>query len=675
MTDIFNFVPKSELDATANLNQFIEDCRTKLTVFGQDLDWNQWRWPKAGNFTKLGANSRTKDQNDKLDDHFIDFAKAYFRYQQGHKPTGAKNELKALRTIEKALLKTNRFAPISGLSISILDQAAQLMREHYAKGSDYHGGRELERLAMFVTSKNLVNQDLSGWRNPIVRKTDEIQTGEKAKARRVKKLPSEEALNALAEIFANNPSEPKDIFTSSTFAMLMCAPSRITEILELPVDCEVEQEDSNGVLRYGWRFYSGKGFGANIKWIPTEMVNIAKEAITRITLLTHESRKLAKWIEDKPEKFYRHPECPNVADDKPLTVIEACRAIGLVSADKRSAQSSLHGMGLPYTDGENTLNDLWQYVMSRQPADFPYLSKIKDIKYSNALFCMQRNLIGTQRGTSPVILWKPTNNVFNNDLSPRESLKQPHQSIFDRHGYLTNEGDKIKLTSHQARHLLNTFAQRGGLSQLEIAKWSGRADAKQNRTYNHMSEYEMVAMAEQLNTSLTLYGPSGEVDKHVPITIQEFNTLEKGAVHTTEFGVCVHDFTMTPCDKYRDCLNCSEQVCIKGETDKLARIKARLEEVNNQYLAAEKAMTDGLAGADRWYEYHSNTLGRLKELLSILENPDVVDGAQIKLRNDKAFSPLRRAIESKISSPKLGKNAKDKKLLEDMTKMLGGGFG
>jgi hypothetical protein len=193
------------------------------------------------------------------------------------------------------------------------------------------------------------------------------------------------------------------------------------------------------------------------------------------------------------------------------------------------------------------------------------------------------------------------------------------------------------------------IAQRGGLSQLKIAKWSGRADVKQNRTYNHMSEYEMVAMAEQLDTSLTLFGPSGEVTKHIPISIQEFNTMEKGAVHVTEFGVCVHDFTMTPCDKYRDCLNCSEQVCIKGDSGKLARIRARLEEVNNQYLAAQKAMADGLAGADRWYEYRSNTLGRLKELLSILENPSVADGAQIKLRNDKAFSPLRRAIESKGS--------------------------
>ena len=674
MAELFSFIPKSELDSKDNLNCFIGECKTDLTVFGHDLNWDDWRWAKAGNFTKLGANSRTKDEADKFDESFIDFAKAYFRYQQGHKPTGTKNELKALRTVEAALLYSNKSATISNLTTPILDQAAQLMREHYAKGSGYHGGRELERLARFVTSKNLVAQDLSGWRNPILRKKDEIQTGEKAKVRREKKLPSEAALYALAEIFANNPSEPKDIFTSATFALLMCAPSRIAEVLELPVDCEIEQKDSKGKMRYGWRFYSGKGYGADIKWIPTEMVSIAKEAISRIKRLTGESRNLAKWVESEPDKFYRHEKCPAVDDNQVLTMKQSCQALGFKSDTKKECATSLYNCHLDYKDGVHTLSSLWQYVRSRQPKELPWLSKKKGIKYSNALFCMQRNLIGTQRGISPVILWKPTNNVFNNDLSPRECLKSNHQSIFDRYGYLDAEGNRIKLTSHQARHLLNTIAQRGGLSQLQIAKWSGRVEINQNRTYNHMSEYEMVAKAEELDASLTLFGPSGEVDKFMPITIQEFNTMEKGAVHVTEFGVCVHDFTMSPCEKYRDCLNCSEQVCIKGEQEKLSRIKNRLDHVETQYNSAKQAMDDGLAGADRWYEYHKNTVDRLKELVIILESADVVDGAQIKLRNDKAFSPLRRAIESKVTSPELT-NEKDMKLLDDMTRMLGGGIG
>jgi hypothetical protein len=59
----------------------------------------------------------------------------------------------------------------------------------------------------------------------------------------------------------------------------------------------VEEIDSKDVSRYGWRFYAGKGFGGDIKWIPMGMVDFAKEAIRQLTKLTEESRKLAKWIE------------------------------------------------------------------------------------------------------------------------------------------------------------------------------------------------------------------------------------------------------------------------------------------------------------------------------------------------------------------------------------------
>ena len=97
-----------------------------------------------------------------------------------------------------------------------------------------------------------------------------------------------------------------------------------------------------------------------------------------------------------------------------------------------------------------------------------------------------------------------------------------------------------------------------------------------------------------------------------------------------------------------------------------------MDEVRKQYLAAEQDMKKGLSGADRWYEYQKNTLAHLVQLVSILESPDVTDGAQIKLRNDKAFSPLRRAVESKLAE---GASSKEADFLAEMTKMLGGGLG
>ncbi|HGU9884276.1 TPA: integrase [Citrobacter freundii] len=677
MAEIFQFKPKATLTAEENLRVFISKCRDQLTVFGSDLNWGAPVWPNIIVFAKLGMTTRKPTQGEVQDPAFIDFAKAYFRYQQGHHPTGAKNESKAFRTVEAALLQVNGNANINGLSISVLDEAAELARQHYSDGSAYHCGREIERLAKFVVENQLVSCAVQNWVNPIKRADDKNKTGREANKNREEKLPSDIALNALAEIFANDPIDGRDIFTTSVFAMLMSAPSRISEVLALPADCEVFETDRDGIERYGWRFFAGKGYEGDIKWIPTVMVSVAKTAVARIKMLTENARQLAKWIESHPNRFYRHANCPDVADDEPLTAEQSCMALGLVSESKKQCRSSLYNRGLAHKDRVHTLRSLWEHTLARLPDDFPWFDKDKGIKYSNALFALNANQFHGNRGCLPVELHKPTNNFFNSDLTPRLALKGKHTSIFDRHRYHAVNGEPVKLTSHQARHLLNTIAQRGGLSNLEIAKWSGRADVKQNRTYNHMTEYELVGMAERLDSSKALFEPAGEVAKHFPVTMLEFNTLEHAAVHVTEYGYCVHDYTIGPCEKFRDCINCNEQVCIKGEdTEILDRIKKRLVTLEQMLCIADEAVESGEMGADRWYQYHKKTVTRLRELVAILENPDIENGAQIKLRGND-FSQLRRVVAktSIVVIEQKGKESEEAVMLDDLKTLLGGGLG
>ncbi len=678
MADLKHFVPKAEIAASENLCEFIRMCRENLTVFGSKLNWTDISWPRAMNFTKLGAHSRGYKESDRMDSGFIEFARAYFRYQQGHKPTETKNESKALRAVEAALLQVKGTAEVSEIDIAVLDEAAVLARGHYSSGVAYHCGREIERLARFISEKRLIATGLSTWNNPIKKASDvRIRTGSKAKGLQEKKLPSPEAMDALAEIFASNPTNPKDIFTTSTFAMTLCAPSRISEILDLPEDCEVEVADSEGFVQYGWRFYSSKGFEGDIKWIPQVMVPIAREAIRRIREITEEARKLALWIETNRDKPYRHADCPNVPNDEPLTVFQACKFLGITGSTAGTCELSLRRSTFKLSEAQFSLADLWQKVLISQPEGFPWLNEKKKIKYSNALFCMKRHLLADQRVTSPVVLWAPTNNVFNDNLSSIKS-HESHQGIFARYGYKTRDGQPIKLTSHQARHLLSTLANRGGLSQDQLAKWAGRADQKHNRVYNHMSEWEMVAEAEALDTTLTLFGPKGEVSQHVPVTTQELNLMERGSMHISVWGVCSHDFIMSPCEKFRDCLNCEEHVCIKGagkdEEDRLTRINDRLIQVQRDYDAAKLALTNGYAGADRWFEYHQKTVVRLRQLVEILESPQIEEGAQIKLRDGKDFSHLRRVIRVKAVEA-LECSKPEAQFLSEMTDELGSGLG
>ncbi len=55
MAEVLLFTPKHLVDAKANLEDFIEMCRDRLTVFGAELDWDRDTWPRVGNFTVIGA--------------------------------------------------------------------------------------------------------------------------------------------------------------------------------------------------------------------------------------------------------------------------------------------------------------------------------------------------------------------------------------------------------------------------------------------------------------------------------------------------------------------------------------------------------------------------------------------------------------------------------------------
>ena len=651
MTDIVQFVPKVAVEARANLKEFIRICRAELTVFGADLDWHANSWKQAGvTFGNIDQSSGAFRQHNAMKPPFIDFAKAYFRYQQGHKPTDSKVEMRALKCLERAVDERACGMELECIDPSSFDRAAVIAREHYSAGLSYHAGRELERLARFVSENRLIPRYID-WKSPIKRPISVARTGKKAQEDRERKLPAPDALDALAEIFASNPTAPRDIVTTSVCAMLLCAPSRISEIQALPEDCEVSETKRDGKRAYGWRFQPGKNGPPCIKWIPDAMVDLAQEAIRRVRDLTAEARRIASWLESHPNEFYRHKACPKVSETEPLHVIDAAAALGLNSRDTQAASSELTRVGLSGRCGGNTLLDLNKWVHARLPEDFPWFDRQRSIRYSNALFCMQEYLLSATIPTRPCGLWKITNNTVNSDIcGKRGNDGSTFASIFDRHGYNEGRAAPLKVTTHQFRHLLNTYAQRGGLSQAEIARWSGRNNVLQNRVYDHMSEFELVDMLRKHDPELSLDRSLTEIAEQIatqlPMTRQEFNSLAIPTAHVTEYGFCIHDYVMSPCQRFRDCLNCTEQVCIKGDR-RVDRLRTRYAQVRQLMERAEREIAEGSAGADRWYEIHALTEKRLASLLAILEDSSIPDGAIIRLNNQHEFSPLRRALDAK----------------------------
>ncbi|KTC55829.1 hypothetical protein I9H06_24160 [Pseudomonas tremae] len=644
----------NEFSARINVENFISTCRLECGRAG--MVWASLRWPEVG-FTKLGSprvgRGKPAAENN-LDPQFKEFAKAYLWHKKFRDPRfNVAHSYLGLRAIEAALMRLKGEGAIWQCNVQVLDEAVQLLRQHYVVGGTcYQISSKLELLGKFLFDNQLTPFSIHGWKNP-TRKPDVKRTkiGSEAERYRQSKLPDDAALDAIAEVFAGNSELPRDILTTSFMAMAMCAPSRGNEILALPVWAEYSEQDRNGVVQYGWRFFSAKGGEGDIKWIPATMAGIGKTAFQRVRALTEPGRKLAKWIEDFPNRFYRHPKCPAVPEDQPLTMIEAALALGMNPRDRQQAATALHYRGLPSRDGKNSLASLWQHSLERLPSSFPWLDKDKKIKFSEALFCILRNQAHGSRASMPIELQILPVNFFTFDLSPRPNVKG-HQSIFDRHNYKGSSGQSMKVSTHQIRHLLNTLASRAGLSQEHIAKWSGRANILQNRAYDHVTDTDRLAKVEsKFKASEAPEGVKLVQRSMLPVKEDEFLGIITPAMHVTEAGFCVHNFIIAPCLKYRDCNNCEEQVCIKGDSEKLERLKARLTRMESVLALALAGADEETIGADRWVAHHRVSISRIKQLISLLTNNDLPDGSLIRLAGD-SYSHLQRAVSSRTALAK-----------------------
>jgi len=192
-----------------------------------------------------------------------------------------------------------------------------------------------------------------------------------------------------------------------------------------------------------------------------------------------------------------------------------------------------------------------------------------------------------------------------------------------------------------------------------LTKWAGRADDKHNRVYNHTTP-------EHYNKQLSLISGNNAknytnlpvIEIVTPQTIQEINTSASLTLHYTEFGVCIHDYIISPCSKHRQCITCAEQVCIKGDNVKLDRLRKHLEIEESLLVSDKVAMDEGTIGADRHYNKRLETIKICSELIEKLTDDTLPDGSLIKLSSASNMSHLDKALDinHKKRLPKIEKN-------------------
>lgn len=668
MSDFVHFTPWSKLGAEVNLQAFIALCRDNLTIFGSDLKFEDDIWDITkfiqikGQSHKINVIFSLWDDVKKrhprsMPEPFLSFAKAYLRYQHGLRPkSDIGKRLSALRALCAALAEHGTENPTLA-DASIFNRAAQLLSDRFSKNTAYSTGCQLELLANLLDEKRICAVPLQ-WKNPIPLSLDYVgRIGEEFDKERHFKLPSPYALDSLARAF-RLAVEPPDVVITSIAAILCSSPDRINEVLRLPVECEVRQKRKDLPSAYGLRFWPSKGAEPMVKWVVPSMGTIVEEALVRLRKHTDEARKVARWYESNPTSMFLPAEFEHLRGCDELTMAEVMQILfvrskinGAVWCGRNNVPTHKVGRRLVAS-----FSDIERIVVEKLPRNFPILEVSTGLKYSDALCVVRRNFFHEFRGEYRCLIDSIDHGPVSTGLGNRSIHKE--KSVFDRLQLFEPDGSPIRIRTHQFRHYLNTLAQSGGMSELDIAKWSGRVDVRQNGAYNHVSDRDMQAKIARLKgENSETFGQLVAQTRVSLLPRAKFAELKIQSAHTTDFGFCVHDFAMTPCQIHMDCTNCNEQVCIKGDELGEANVRAKCRETKALLDEARAADVDGSYGATHWVKHQELTHARLTQLVEILDDPSVPIGAIIRLAHIKSASRLQQAAEVRKALPNLQPDA------------------
>lgn len=579
-----------------------------------------------------------------MDTPYLDFAKAYLRYTQQINPTKKVDRtLQALQLIEASLLELGTEPCITKVTQRHFDKACEILQKR--NPSDCASiGAALKKLAENISTWHLTTKNVRFWEHPFRGKNHTNHLKNDRQAEKNEKLPDEDAILALAEVFSHGFHEnldDEDTFITSLTCMLLSAPMRIGEILWHKKDIIREDEvDSFGNKQLYFSYWVPKNGQFVRKEVPSIMAEHAKEAVRRLIKITEEGRRLALHYESGSTKFYRHANCPNVDDNHPLTPDQVADALGF--KDKGSAVTFIYQFTGHYKMTGWTLNSLWELVLHKQKLlnkNFPYqqkqgpTDKNPPLKMSESLFCFRYMQLSSRCQSSPVLLAPINSSLYSQRLGADYA---PSMNFFVKHNY-----DNYSLRSHQLRHFLNTLAQEAGANIEMITQWSTRASSTQTRVYMHQDPMRKAKkIAEQLNLPANI--------EHKPITQEEYNIKEKGPIIVTRYGICTHDYTQTLCNKHADCLNCSDLLMCKGHKKSIKAIKEERNRIAENLLAAKAKVDTGERVAGRWYNSHKAAVEKLDQLLEIMTDPTIANGSPIQMRG-KDFSHEKRIIKKRVA--------------------------
>ena len=646
-----------ERTARQNLAAAVARARAGLPALGPSLDFDAPVWVvptearaasahrNVGLYftTHEGGTSKDMTGRTPMSEPFCSLVKAILVLRHEARPKVPQNHLVMIRASRYLhdILADRGYDPAL-LVPDDFTTAAHTAAARIGPASVYRVGLFLQELADWMNRYN-VSKVRIDYANPFARLVNtDTRFGKEADDRRARLMPGDDALDALARI-ANLVTDPADVVRMRCVELLVCGGWRINELLDLAVECEVWEPvfvngkpmlGANGepIQRYGISYFAEKGGAPGIKWIPTAMVDVARRAIADVRRLTEPARAVAAWNAANPGRAWLPDRWRGLPPNTEVTSTEIEQVFdignGVQQLDVWGIGERRHGRG--HGRGSHvrvltTLGRLEQALLERMP---PIKSGTRRLLRHECLFLMPLNWAHQQRSVISAVVGLVQDQQISDFIVGRPGIV----NLFGRYGFRDAANQPFAIRSHQFRHWLNTLAQQGGMSQMEIARWSGRKDMGQNAAYDHTSGVEMAKRAREMLAKGRVVGPVAEIhDRLPPVRREEFRRVQFATAHTTDLGMCANDWSLLPCMEHGSCADCSQHLVVKGDPDQRRRAQELLEEHEFLLAAARTEADDGTYGASNYVAHHRRMVDALEAVLAVHDDPTTEDSTLVQL--------------------------------------------
>ncbi|KAA8727521.1 integrase [Ewingella americana] len=598
---IVPFVDRLERDRNKNLKSLVSKAKLMKLVGFESAVWDDPEWQvDAGRLVKLtGKNTKSasfgfslspKLGSEPLDGCWEVVAKALFvlRFHRKHQSTSnQRNFITAIGYVSFAAKQIGQELAI--LTPESLDNACTLISKHYSDTTAYNLHKHVAEFSAHCDANGLCRVLLQYKYAKMKRPTstgginykrlddpDVLET-------KSDKLVDPSVFRVIGELYLNVPNDHKYRFYILMLTLLACTGRRFSEISLLPNQQLSFDDEGNRYIEYFPRKASrGDAFTPKRRlYLPSEVTLIVNDVLVELAEITFKARSIA-------EEMHKIGG-PDI------------RFLDAIQEDKKLFAADLAELGISHTVLGTTG---WLRKQNFAWPDHSALTK-QGVKLVNPFFYTYKNGLVEYcfRDFSEAYLSAFHTDQFGKEYYLKDllfirplglssgryahwlaiSCSQCMFSTFLRYfpalaAEYASSSIEVGFTSHHFRHTLNTLLDEGGLSDLLQTEWFGRTNPRDTKAYQHTSrEKRALTLREDIKKGL-VGGLVAEQIKVVPIEIQDAILRARiQAVHDVGTGICIHNFSQTPCERHLQCsANCKDYVWIKDD-------KERLDEQKRQY--------------------------------------------------------------------------------------------